>query len=125
MVARLMMLGKMVGREVLKPNVVNVRVVDQVYDDYLHMYFATPKDFKAHEAGHKVNMGDLVRIEKLNEKLTVELEYKVGEVVFPIGRAVDPVTGRRCRGTKFIDDQARAEEAKRITNAKLSENYPL
>ena len=62
---------------------------------------------------------------QLPEKLTVEVGYRVGEVVFPIGRAVDPVTGRRCRGTRFIDDQARKEEATRITTTKISDNYPL
>lgn len=125
MASRLMMIGKVVGREVLKPKVVNVRVVDQVYDNVFHMYFATPKDFKAHEKDHSVKLGDLVRIEKLQEKLSVEVEYKVGEVVFPIGRAVDPVTGRRCRGTKFIDKDLRAAEANRIANSSKSDNYPL
>jgi len=27
----------------------------------------------------------------------------VAEHVFPIGNVVDPVTGRRCRGTQYLD----------------------
>jgi len=51
------MLGKIVGREVLKPSVVNVRVVEQIYDSYLNMYFAEPKDFKADEGKIKMLQG--------------------------------------------------------------------
>ena len=57
--------------------------------------------------------------------MTVEVEYKVSEVVFPIGRAIDPVTGRKCRGLKFIDDLSRVEEKRKIETTKISDNYPL
>jgi hypothetical protein len=33
--------------------------------------------------------------------------HKVCEHIFKIGEIVDPVTGRRCRGTKFIDEEHR------------------
>ncbi|XP_005099603.1 28S ribosomal protein S17, mitochondrial [Aplysia californica] len=125
MASRLMLLGQVVSREVLKPKVVNVRVVEQVFDKHINMFFAEPTDFKAAEGDVKVTLGDLVRIDKLPEKLTVEVEYKVADVVFPIGRVVDPITGRKCRGTRFIDDKAREEEAKRVARTEAWKNYPL
>uniref|UniRef100_A0A0B7A0A7 Uncharacterized protein n=1 Tax=Arion vulgaris TaxID=1028688 RepID=A0A0B7A0A7_9EUPU len=126
MATRVMYLGQVLHREVLKPKIVNVRVIQQVYNSYLHMYFPEPKDFKVLENENvKVNSGDIIRIQQLAEKFSVEVEHETAEVVFPIGRTVDPVTGRRCKGTKFIDDKARKEEAKRIANAKAWENYSL
>ncbi|GFS27429.1 28S ribosomal protein S17, mitochondrial [Elysia marginata] len=125
MASKVMLLGQVLQREVLKPRVVNVRVMQQVFDKHLNMFFPESKDYKVIEQEVKVNSGDIVRIEKLNEKLTVEVEHKVVEVVFPIGRTVDPITGRRCRGMNFIDGKARQEEAERIANSTMPDNYSL
>ncbi|KAH9515742.1 37S ribosomal protein S17 mitochondrial [Bulinus truncatus] len=119
------MLGQVLHREVLKPRIVNVRVIQQVYDQRLHMFFAEPKDFKVFENKVKVNHGDIVKVEQLPEKLSVEVEHEVTEIIFPMGRIVDPLTGRRCRGTKFIDEKARQEESARISQLKNWTNYPL
>ncbi|KAI8759621.1 28S ribosomal protein S17 mitochondrial [Biomphalaria glabrata] len=119
------MLGQVLHREVLKPRIVNVRVIQQVYDQRLHMFFPEPKDFKVFEDKVKVNHGDIVKIEQLPEKLSVEVEHEIVEVVFPMGRTVDPLTGKRCRGMKFIDEDSRKEESKRVAEMKEWKDYPL
>ncbi|RUS72733.1 hypothetical protein EGW08_019500 [Elysia chlorotica] len=125
MASKVMLLGQVLHREVLKPQVVNVRVMQQVFDKRLNMFFPESKDYKVIEQEEKVNSGDIVRIEQLSEKLTVEVEHRVVEVVFPIGRTVDPVTGRRCRGMHFIDENSRQEEADRIAKANVPDNFSL
>ncbi|GFO43396.1 28S ribosomal protein s17, mitochondrial [Plakobranchus ocellatus] len=125
MATKIMLLGQVLHREVLKPRVLNVRVMQQVFDKQLNMFFPESKDYKVVEQEVKVNSGDIVRIEKLEEKLTVEVEHKVVEVVFPIGRTVDPITGRRCRGLHFIDEKTRQKESDRIAQANVPKNYSL
>ncbi|CAG5121138.1 unnamed protein product [Candidula unifasciata] len=126
MTSRLMMIGQVICREALKPRILTVRIIDQVYDAHLHMFFPEPKDFKVLETEKaKVKAGDIIRFQKSPERYSVEVEYETAEVVFPIGRTVDPVTGRRCRGTQFIDERAREQETKRISSIKDWPNYSL
>jgi len=33
-----------------------------------------------------------------------DVNHYVAETIFPIGNVIDPVTGRRCRGTQYIDE---------------------
>ena len=35
------------------------------------------------------------------------MRFKVKEVIFRVGQMVDPVTGRRCRGPYFVDEDMR------------------
>ena len=52
----------------------------------------------------KYSVGDLVLVKKLEEPLTKDVNHFVAEHVFPIGNVTDPVTGRRCRGTQYLDE---------------------
>ena len=72
-----------------------------------------------------ISNNNLCFLFQLPEKMTVEVEYKVGEVVFPIGKVVDPITGKRCRGTKFIEELSREDESIRVSQTKTLKNYPL
>ena len=42
------------------------------------------------------------------------MTHEITEQVFKIGAAVDPVTGQRCRGTAFIDEEMRQLEEAQI-----------
>lgn len=35
------------------------------------------------------------------------VQHYVHDIVFKMGNIIDPVTGRRCRGAKFIDEKLR------------------
>jgi len=52
----------------------------------------------------KYNVGDLVLVKKLDEPLIKDVNHFVAEHVFPMGNVIDPVTGRRCRGTEYLDE---------------------
>ena len=38
------------------------------------------------------------------------MKSEIQSIVFKQGAIVDPVTGRLCRGTEFLDEKERAEE---------------
>ena len=74
----------------------------------LFQYFNHPDQFWAEEpSGTTCKVGDIVKIEELTERATPSVTHKVCEHVFKIGEIIDPVTGRQCRGTKFIDETYR------------------
>ena len=48
-------------------------------------------------------VGDIVLLSQLPEAVNRFSSYEVKEIVYKVGEVVDPVSGRRCRGTEFID----------------------
>lgn len=58
----------------------------------------------------KAQIGDIVLLKSLPEKLTPEIKTEIDSIVFKQGSLVDPVTGRACRGTEYIDVKEREEE---------------
>ena len=66
-------------------------------------YFNKEEQLWAADPDLKYGVGDLVLVKKLDEPLTKDVSHFVAEHVFPIGNVVDPVTGRRCRGTQYLD----------------------
>lgn len=67
-------------------------------------YFNKRKDYWALEKDVKCNIGDFVLIEELDERVSPRTRYEIKETVFKLGAVVDPITGRRCRGTEFVDE---------------------
>ena len=55
----------------------------------------------------KARIGDLVLVQQLATKPRVEITHHLKEIVFRTGAIVEPITGKRCRGTEYIDEQSR------------------
>ncbi len=55
----------------------------------------------------KSTVGDLVIIDKLEEPQSDRVTHFVKSTPFPVGRTVDPVTGQKCRGPDFLDNENR------------------
>lgn len=85
----------------------------------MFQYFNSRKHYWAIENESKCDIGDIILIERLPRKLTTLVTHRVKEQVFKLGSVVDPVTGRRCRGTEFIDETARELEALQIQQEKM------
>ena len=51
--------------------------------------------------------GDIVLIKQLEEPQSDRVKHYVKDFVFQVGNIVDPVTGRRCRGPEFINEDIR------------------
>ncbi|XP_064599280.1 small ribosomal subunit protein uS17m-like [Liolophura sinensis] len=102
-------LGHVMQRNVLAHDHVKVRVIKMMLDQYLLMYFNKRKDYWALEKDVKCNIGDFVLIEELDERVSPRTRFELKEIVFKLGAVVDPVTGRRCRGTEFIDENRKTQ----------------
>ena len=80
----------------------------------LFQYFNNRKHYWAVEGDIKTDIGDIILIERLPQKMTPLVSHRIKEQVFKLGAVVDPVTGQRCRGTSFIDEEMRQLEAEQI-----------
>ena len=58
----------------------------------------------------KAQIGDVVLVKDLEEKITLDVKSEIQNIVYKQGAIVDPLTGRLCRGTEFVDEKQRAEE---------------
>jgi len=52
-------------------------------------------------------VGDMVLIEQMSEPQSDRVRHVIKEVVFPVGHIIDPVTGRRCKGIEYLDEDNR------------------
>ena len=68
----------------------------------------------------EARMKDIVLIKPAGQKLTPEIDYVLDSVVFKQGAIIDPVTGRLCRGTEYVDVTKREEELSRRDTTTLS-----
>ena len=68
----------------------------------------------------QAQLGDIVTINPLSKKLTPEIKDEVHSIVFNQGAVIDPITGRMCRGTNFIDEKQREEEKLRRDTVDLT-----
>ena len=58
----------------------------------------------------KSQIGDVVLVKDLPEKITLDVKSEIQSIVYKQGAIRDPLTGRLCRGTEFLDEKERAEE---------------
>ena len=73
-------------------------------------YFAEHTKHWASDPGGTCNLGDIVFMKKLAEPQSDQVYHYVHEIVFKVGEVVDPITGRRCKGTEFIKEDLRKFE---------------
>lgn len=90
--------------------VIKVRQQKMRLDTRLMMYFPHKKDrWCLDPVGAKP--GDIIVMKNLQERYKKDVYAKVDSIMFAVGNIVDPVTGRKCRGTEYIDEAAREEES--------------
>nr|KAG5690587.1 hypothetical protein BaRGS_022591 [Batillaria attramentaria]KAG5709074.1 hypothetical protein BaRGS_004713 [Batillaria attramentaria] len=97
-----LVMGQVVRRGVKRPDTVRVRCLRLKLDDWL-MKVIVRVEFNSMQAG------------EVSAKRTSPLiSHEIKEHVFKLGSVVDPVTGKRCRGKVFIDEELRELEAEMI-----------
>lgn len=87
-----------------KQNAVKICVQRLELDRNILMYFKENDIIYAHDPEQKCNIGDIVLIQSLPEKLTRLITHKVIDVVYPLGDIVDPITGKKVVAGKYRDD---------------------
>lgn len=88
----------------VKQNAVKIRVQRLDLDKHLLMYFKEHNFIYAHDPDRKCNIGDIVLIQMLPEKLTRLITHKVVDVIYPLGDITDPITGKKVVISKYRDD---------------------
>ncbi|XP_072231108.1 small ribosomal subunit protein uS17m [Leuresthes tenuis] len=97
-------IGKVIGTKMHKT--AKVRVTRLVLDPYLLKYHNKRKTYFAHDALQQCTMGDVVLLKALPEARAKHVKHQVAEIVYKVGRVVDPLTGKRVAGTEFVEPLA-------------------
>uniref|UniRef100_A0A8C9PYT5 Small ribosomal subunit protein uS17m n=1 Tax=Spermophilus dauricus TaxID=99837 RepID=A0A8C9PYT5_SPEDA len=92
--------GKVIGAAVQKT--AKVRVTRLVLDPYLLKYFNKRQTYFAHDALQQCTVGDTVLLKALPVPRTKHVKHELAEIVFKVGKVIDPVTGKPCVGTTYL-----------------------
>ncbi|KAM4820808.1 small ribosomal subunit protein uS17m [Thomomys bottae] len=94
--------GKVIGTAMQKT--AKVRVTRLVLDPYLLKFFNKRKTYFAHDALQQCTVGDIVLLKALPVPRTNHVKHELAEIVFKVGRIIDPVSGKPCAGTAYLEN---------------------
>uniref|UniRef100_A0A1A8ETX3 Small ribosomal subunit protein uS17m n=1 Tax=Nothobranchius korthausae TaxID=1143690 RepID=A0A1A8ETX3_9TELE len=94
-------LGRVIGTKMLKT--AKVRATRLVLDPYLLKYYNKRKTYFAHDALQQCTVGDIVLLKALPEPRSKHVKHELSEIVYKVGRVVDPLTGKKVAGTEFLE----------------------
>ncbi|XP_068187825.1 small ribosomal subunit protein uS17m [Antennarius striatus] len=94
-------IGRVIGTKMRKT--AKVRVTRLVLDPYLLKYYNKRKTYFAHDALSQCTVGDIVLLKALPLSRSKHVKHELSEIVYKVGRVVDPVTGMRVAGEEFVD----------------------
>ncbi|KAK2882056.1 hypothetical protein Q8A73_022566 [Channa argus] len=78
-----------------------VRVTRLVLDPYLLKYYNKRKTYFAHDPLQQCTVGDITLLKALPVPRSKHVKHELVEIVYKVGRVVDPLTGKRVAGTEF------------------------
>uniref|UniRef100_A0A8C5LNU8 Small ribosomal subunit protein uS17m n=1 Tax=Leptobrachium leishanense TaxID=445787 RepID=A0A8C5LNU8_9ANUR len=99
--------GKVIGTKI--PKIAKVRVTRLVLDTYLLKYYNKRKTYFAQDVLKQCTVGDIVLIKALPEIRSQRVKHELAEIIYKVGRVVDPLTGQPCAGTKFLESPIDAD----------------
>ncbi|OWF52548.1 28S ribosomal protein S17, mitochondrial-like [Mizuhopecten yessoensis] len=100
-----MFIGHVVKRSTANPNSLKVDTQKMILDKELKSYFSTKRSIWVDDNSKDCLIGDIVLIKSLPRNADKsKVTHEVDHIVFKLGCVVDPITGRRCRGTEFVDE---------------------
>ncbi|XP_044776091.1 28S ribosomal protein S17, mitochondrial-like [Neomonachus schauinslandi] len=99
--------GKVIGTAMQKT--AKVRVTRLVLDPYLLKYFNKRKTYFAHDALQQCIVGDIVLLKALPVPRTKHVKHELAEIIFKVGQVIDPVTGKPCAGTTYLESPVSLE----------------
>ncbi|KAK7925381.1 hypothetical protein WMY93_007691 [Mugilogobius chulae] len=94
-------IGRVIGTKMIKT--AKVRVTRLSLDPYLLKYFNKRKTYFAHDALQQCTEGDIVLLKALPEPRSKHVKHELAEIVYKVGRVVDPLTGKRVAGAEFVE----------------------
>lgn len=66
-------------------------------------YYNKRKTYFAHDALRQCTVGDIVLLKALTEARSKHVKHELAEIVYKVGRVVDPLTGKKVAGTEFVE----------------------
>ncbi|KAG9492597.1 hypothetical protein GDO78_000871 [Eleutherodactylus coqui] len=93
--------GKVIGTKMRQT--AKVRATRMVLDTYLLKYYNRRKTYFAHDEEQQCTVGDVVLLKALPERRGKYVTHELSEIVFKVGRVVDPLTGKLCAGSRFLE----------------------
>ncbi|XP_071758975.1 small ribosomal subunit protein uS17m [Centroberyx gerrardi] len=115
-------IGRVTGTKMVKT--AKVRVTRLVLDPYLLKYYNKRKTYFAHDALQQCTVGDIVLLKALPEPRSKHVKHELAEIVYKVGRVVDPLTGKKVEGTEFLEpltDSAHSLEEQTTLAEKLQQ----
>ncbi|XP_028824912.1 28S ribosomal protein S17, mitochondrial-like [Denticeps clupeoides] len=94
-------IGQVIGTKMRKT--AKVRVTRLVLDPYLLKFYNKRKTYFAHDALEQCAVGDVVLLKALPERRSEHVKHELARVVHRVGNVVDPLTGKRVAGQRFLD----------------------
>uniref|UniRef100_A0A2K5SE91 Small ribosomal subunit protein uS17m n=1 Tax=Cebus imitator TaxID=2715852 RepID=A0A2K5SE91_CEBIM len=67
------------------------------------------KSYFAHDAHQQCTVGDIVLLRALPVPRTKHLKHELAEIIFKVGTVIDPVTGKPCAGTTYLESLLSSE----------------
>ncbi|XP_043077982.1 28S ribosomal protein S17, mitochondrial [Puntigrus tetrazona] len=101
-------IGQVIGTKMKKT--AKVRVTRLVLDPYLLKYYNKRKTYFAHDALEQCTVGDIVLLKALPEKRARHVNHELAEIVYKVGQVVDPLTGKKVAGTRYLEPLTESTE---------------
>ncbi|KAJ6655805.1 hypothetical protein lerEdw1_004858 [Lerista edwardsae] len=112
-------IGKVIGTKMHKT--AKVRVTRLVLDPYLLKFYNKRKTYFAHDPLQQCIEGDIVLLKALPERRSKHVKHELAEIVYKVGKVIDPVTGKLCAGQKLLDSVTDSENLTDRDTSYLSE----
>lgn len=72
-------------------------------------YFNKRKTYFAHDALQQCSVGDIVLLRALPVARSKHVKHELAEIIFKVGRVIDPITGKPCAGTTYLESPLNSE----------------
>ncbi|OQR71601.1 28S ribosomal protein S17 [Tropilaelaps mercedesae] len=97
-----LMLGKVITTPIKK--VCTVTVPQNVFNSYLKAHFVHHTEYEVLDENENSRPGNWVLIEELPERMSLKVNHRIKKTIFLIGNIIDPLTGKKCLQTEFVED---------------------
>lgn len=74
-----------------------------ICSSFSRQYFNKRKTYFAHDALQQCTVGDIVLLKALPVPRTKHVKHELAEIVFKVGQIIDPVSGKPCAGTAYLE----------------------
>uniref|UniRef100_A0A2K5LIU4 Small ribosomal subunit protein uS17m n=1 Tax=Cercocebus atys TaxID=9531 RepID=A0A2K5LIU4_CERAT len=95
-------MGKVIGTKMQKT--AKARVTTPVMDPYLLKYYNKWKASFVHDGLWQCTAGDIMLLRALPH-----VKHELAKNVFKVGKVIDPVTGKPCAGTTYLESLLSSE----------------